>query len=49
MSTLLGAACMNNTFCLGIFLALIYFKVCVYREALIVLTEHGKAHPFLPL
>lgn len=26
ISTLLGAACMNNTFCLGIFAALLYFK-----------------------
>jgi Ca2+/Na+ antiporter len=26
ISTLLGAACMNNTFCLGIFAALMYFK-----------------------
>lgn len=26
LSTLQGAACMNNTFCLGIFLALLYFK-----------------------
>jgi Ca2+-binding EF-hand superfamily protein len=26
LSTLQGAACMNNTFCLGIFLALMYFK-----------------------
>jgi len=26
LSTLIGAACMNNTFCLGIFLALIYVK-----------------------
>merc|ERR1719453_1807178 len=25
-SSLEGAACMNNTFCLGIFLALVYFK-----------------------
>jgi len=25
-SALLGAACMNNTFCLGIFMALVYFK-----------------------
>merc|ERR1711904_393437 len=26
LSSLLGAACMNNTFCLGIFLALCYFQ-----------------------
>merc|ERR550532_1132042 len=26
LSTLVGAACMNNTFCLAIFLALVYFK-----------------------
>jgi len=26
LSTLIGAACMNNTFCLAIFLALVYFK-----------------------
>jgi len=26
LSTLIGAACMNNTFCLGIFYGLIYFK-----------------------
>jgi len=26
LSTLIGAACMNNTFCLGIFYALIYFR-----------------------
>jgi len=26
LSTLIGAACMNNTFCLGIFFALIYYK-----------------------
>lgn len=26
LSTLIGAACMNNTFCLGIFLALVYWK-----------------------
>lgn len=26
LSTLLGAGCMNNTFCLGIFLALVYVK-----------------------
>merc|ERR1719352_280151 len=26
LSTLVGAACMNNTFCLGIFYGLIYFK-----------------------
>merc|ERR1711959_164591 len=26
LSTLEGAACMNNTFCLGIFYALVYFK-----------------------
>jgi len=26
LSTLIGAACMNNTFCLGIFFALIYLK-----------------------
>merc|ERR1712139_471339 len=26
LSTLEGAACMNNTFCLGIFLGLVYFR-----------------------
>jgi len=26
LSTLVGAACMNNTFCLGIFLSLVYFR-----------------------
>merc|ERR1719321_1011230 len=26
LSTLEGAACMNNTFCLGVFLALVYWK-----------------------
>merc|ERR1719235_627777 len=26
LSTLVGAACMNNTFCLGVMYALIYFK-----------------------
>mmetsp|Transcript_79052 Transcript_79052/g.235562 ORF Transcript_79052/g.235562 Transcript_79052/m.235562 type:complete len:527 (+) Transcript_79052:74-1654(+) len=26
LSTLIGAACMNNTFCLAVFLALVYFK-----------------------
>lgn len=26
LSTLEGAACMNNTFCLGIFFGLVYFK-----------------------
>merc|ERR1719492_681042 len=26
LSSLVGAACMNNTFCLAIFLALVYFK-----------------------
>merc|ERR1712039_749612 len=26
LSTLIGASCMNNTFCLAIFLALVYFK-----------------------
>lgn len=26
LSTLIGAACMNNTFCLGVFFALIYFQ-----------------------
>merc|ERR1712083_239998 len=26
LSTLVGAACMNNTFCLAIFLAIVYFQ-----------------------
>lgn len=26
LSTLVGAACMNNTFCLGIFMAIVYFQ-----------------------
>ena len=31
MSTLLGAACMNNTFCLAIFLVIIYLKGLVWE------------------
>mmetsp|Transcript_2518 Transcript_2518/g.6348 ORF Transcript_2518/g.6348 Transcript_2518/m.6348 type:complete len:599 (+) Transcript_2518:81-1877(+) len=31
MSTLVGAACMNNTFCLGIFFALIYVQGLAWR------------------
>merc|ERR1712224_808961 len=31
LSTLLGAACMNNTFVLAIFFALIYFKRLAWR------------------
>lgn len=31
LSTLLGASCMNNTFCLGIFLALVYFKKLAWQ------------------
>merc|ERR1719487_1686431 len=33
LSTLLGAGCMNNTFCLGIFLGLIGFKQLAWRFA----------------
>jgi Ca2+/Na+ antiporter len=32
LSALLGAACMNNTFCLGIFMALIYFQTNLVWE-----------------
>merc|ERR1719321_974151 len=31
LSTLEGAACMNNTFCLGVFLALVYHKKLAWR------------------
>lgn len=31
LSTLIGAACMNNTFCLAIFFALIYFKKLAWQ------------------
>jgi Ca2+/Na+ antiporter len=31
LSTLIGAACMNNTFCLAIFFALIYFKQLAWQ------------------
>merc|ERR1711918_340793 len=31
LSTLIGAACMNNTFCLAIFFGLIYFKDLAWR------------------
>merc|ERR1712070_1090036 len=31
LSTLIGAACMNNTFCLGIFFALIYVKKLAWQ------------------
>jgi len=31
IQTLQGAACMNNTFCLGIFLALVYFKNLIWE------------------
>merc|ERR1712146_34611 len=31
LSTLVGAACMNNTFCLAIFFALIYFKKLAWQ------------------
>merc|ERR1711967_156327 len=31
LSTLVGAACMNNTFCLGIFFALIYVKKLAWQ------------------
>ena len=31
LSALLGAACMNNTFCLFIFMALIYFKRLAWK------------------
>eukprot|EP00928_Gymnodinium_smaydae_P022907 TRINITY_DN19098_c0_g2_i1.p1 TRINITY_DN19098_c0_g2~~TRINITY_DN19098_c0_g2_i1.p1 ORF type:complete len:533 (+),score=128.72 TRINITY_DN19098_c0_g2_i1:87-1685(+) len=31
LSTLVGAACMNNTFCLAIFFALIYFKEIAWQ------------------
>lgn len=31
LSTLLGAACMNNTFCLGIFAGLMYFRSLVWE------------------
>jgi len=31
LSTLVGAACMNNTFCLAIFLALVYFKKLAWQ------------------
>lgn len=31
LSTLIGAACMNNTFCLGIFFGLIYFKGLAWK------------------
>merc|ERR1712083_1109353 len=31
LSTLVGAACMNNTFCLAIFLALVYFQGLAWK------------------
>merc|ERR1719190_109015 len=31
LSTLIGAACMNNTFCLGIFLGLVYCKGLAWK------------------
>jgi len=31
LTTLQGAACMNNTFCLGVFLALIYFRSLAWK------------------
>jgi len=31
LSTLVGAACMNNTFCLGIFLAIVYFQKLAWK------------------
>lgn len=31
LSALLGAGCMNNTFCLGIFLALVYFRGLAWK------------------
>lgn len=31
LSSLIGAACMNNTFCLAIFLALVYFKSLAWK------------------
>lgn len=34
-----GAACMNNTFCLGIFMALVYFQVDVLRPVLVNLVS----------
>jgi len=40
LSALQGAACMNNTFCLGVFLALIYFRGLVWEfssETLVIL------------
>merc|ERR1711924_449478 len=43
LSTLIGAACMNNTFCLGIFYALIYAKQLAWQSTAetvsIVLTQ----------
>lgn len=48
LSTLQGAACMNNTFCLGIFLSLLYFKGIAWEysaETLsIVLVEVAMAY-----
>merc|ERR1719375_1306120 len=31
LSTLVGAACMNNTFCLGVMFALVYFKELAWQ------------------
>lgn len=31
LDTLLGAACMNNTFCLGVFLALVYYQGLAWK------------------
>jgi len=38
LDTLLGAACMNNTFCLGVFLALVYFQGLAWKFSAETLT-----------
>ena len=55
LTALQGAACMNNTFCLGIFMALIYFKqlywefsaetiVIVFIQFIMVIYSFKKYH-----
>jgi len=38
LDTLLGAACMNNTFCLGVFLALVYYQGLAWKFSAETLT-----------